>query len=371
MKHIRAALSLGAACAMVHTGIAIYRYPAHAAVVFAILTVFSLIGGASAWEVAHATLAFTVIVGLIFIIALGCHGRWFAAYFWFMALLISMVMVRAGLDYVAMLSVNGYLSNYHWWLHHSSRWLPSPAEIAITLPVMLIPILKDIFSTDQSKPRREDRSHNPSTERQKSAVPSYEEVRLVAVVLSRISLQLIEKHFQVSSGVAGTYMARLVAEGHFGEISVDGWYYPITRRQRPRRSSAKKGKAEPKVADRVEPNPDRPVSDDRLGKRIGELDQEILAQKDRVKRLQSAGKTVIAQREKWKAQALGAEQRVTDLIAQLASRPETRDGRFDALRRLVAKELHPDFCDSGGLEKTLRAEFFKKLWPEIERLTEQ
>jgi hypothetical protein len=51
MKHIRAALSLGAACAMVHTGIAIYRYPAHAAVVFAILTVFSLIGGASAWEV--------------------------------------------------------------------------------------------------------------------------------------------------------------------------------------------------------------------------------------------------------------------------------------------------------------------------------
>lgn len=80
---------------------------------------------------------------------------------------------------------------------------------------------------------------------------------------------------------------------------------------------------------------------------------------------------MIAQREKWKAQALGAEQRVTDLIAQLASRPETRDGRFDALRRLVAKELHPDFCDSGGLEKTLRAEFFKKLWPEIERLTEQ
>jgi hypothetical protein len=234
-----------------------------------------------------------------------------------------------------------------------------------------IAILKDTFFTDQSKPRREDRSDNPSTERQKSAAPSYEEVRLVAVVLSRIGLQLIEKHFRVSSQVAGTYMARLVAEGHFGEISADGWHYPLTRRQPPRRSSAKKAKAKPKVADCVEPNPDRPAFADELDKHIGELDDKILALKYRFKRLQSAGKTVIAQREEWKAQALAAEQKVMDLIARLASRPETRDGRFDALRRLVAKELHPDFCDGGGLEKTLRAEFFKNLWPEIERLTEQ
>jgi hypothetical protein len=367
-KSIQAALSVGATYLLVNTGVVIYRYPAHSAVVFAILTVFSLIGGASAWEVAHAAFAFAAIVALIFIIALACNGRWFAAYFWFMALLISMVMVRAGLDYVATLGVSGHLSDYHWWLHHSGRWLPNPAEIAITLLVMLISILKDIFFPKQPN---QDRRDNPSTERQKSAAASYEEVRLVAVVLSRISLQLIEKHFQVSSQVAGTYMARLVAEGHFGEIGADGWHYPIVRRQRPRRSSAKKAMAGPKVADRVEPNSDRRVSDDRLGKRIGELDEEILALKDRVKRLQSAGKTVIAQREEWKAQALATEQKVMDLVAQLASRPETPDGRFDAVRRLVAKELHPDFCDGGGLEKTLRAEFFKKLWPEIERLTEQ
>ena len=111
---------------LVNTGVAIYRYPAHAAVVFAILTVFSLIGGASAWEVAHAAFAFTAIVGLIFIIALACNGRWFAAYFWFMALLISMVMVRAGLDYVATLGVSGYLSDYHWWLHHSADGYQAP-----------------------------------------------------------------------------------------------------------------------------------------------------------------------------------------------------------------------------------------------------
>jgi hypothetical protein len=72
-KSIQAALSLGAADATVYTGIAIYRYPAHAAVVFAILTVFSLIGGASAWEVAHATFVFAAIVALIFITTLACQ----------------------------------------------------------------------------------------------------------------------------------------------------------------------------------------------------------------------------------------------------------------------------------------------------------
>jgi hypothetical protein len=112
-----------------------------------------------------------------------------------------------------------------------------------------------------------------------------------------------------------------------------------------------------------------PASADELGRRIGELDQEAFVLKVRIKRIQNAGKTVIAQREEWRARALGAEQNVVDLTAQSASRPATRDGRFDALRRL-AKELHPDFCDSGGFEKTLRAEFFKKLWPEIERLVE-
>ena len=60
-----------------------------------------------------------------------------------------------------------------------------------------------------------------------------------------------------------------------------------------------------------------------------------------------------------------------DLTAQLANRRATRDDRFDALRRLVARELHPDFCTSGGIEKMIRAEFFKRLWPEIERLVER
>ena len=122
--------------------------------------------------------------------------------------------------------------------------------------------------------------------------------------------------------------------------------------------------------DSFEPNTDPPVSADELGKRVGELEGEVRALRASVSRLQNAGKTVIAQREEWKARALVAEQKATDLTAQLVNRRATRDDRFDALRRLVARELHPDFCDNGGVEKMIRAEFFKKLWPEIERLSE-
>ena len=120
-----------------------------------------------------------------------------------------------------------------------------------------------------------------------------------------------------------------------------------------------------------EPNTDPPVSADELGKRVGELEGEVRALRANVSRLQNAGKTVIAQREEWKARALVAEQKVTDLTAQLANRRAMRDDRFDALRRLVARELHPDFCDNDGIEKLIRAEFFKRLWPEIERLVER
>jgi hypothetical protein len=89
----------------------------------------------------------------------------------------------------------------------------------------------------------------------------------------------------------------------------------------------------------------------------------------KIKRLQDAGKTVVAQREEWRTRALAGEDKAAELATQLSHQP--RDDRFDRLRRIVARELHPDFCTGGSVEKALRAEFFKALWPEIERLSEQ
>ena len=136
---------------------------------------------------------------------------------------------------------------------------------------------------------------------------------------------------------------------------------PDQRSREEPKSAAPKAKRE--AVDRFEPNADPPVCADELGKRVGELEGEVRALRASVSRLQNAGKTVIAEREEWKARALVAEQKATDLTAQLANRQATRDDHFQALRRLVARELHPDFCEGGGVEKIIRAEFFKNSGP--------
>ena len=284
-------------------GIAIYRHPVGAVVVFAILTVFSVNGGASASDVVHAIFSFAVIIGLVFIIGLACEGRWAAAFLWLIALLIGFAILRGLIDYVAAIAASGYLTDYHWWFARRRGGLPSPALIAFYLLLVAVAIIKENFSP----PRPDDRKRETASG---SDLRTTEEQKYTAAEAKRETV------------------------GSF------------------------------------EPNTDPPVSAHELGKRVSELEGEVRALRASVSRLQNAGKTVIAQREEWKARALVAEQKVTDLTSQLANHQATRNDRFDALRRRVARELHPDFCDDGGIEKLIRAEFFKKLWPEIERLAE-
>jgi hypothetical protein len=98
-------------------------------------------------------------------------------------------------------------------------------------------------------------------------------------------------------------------------------------------------------------------------------EDEVRALHAKIKRLREAGKIVIVQRDEWRIRALSGEGKAAELAAQLSRQPH--DDRFDRLRRIVARELHPDFCTGGSVEKALRAEFFKALWPEIERLSER
>ena len=302
-KRSQVALAFAAGYLLLKMGIAIYRQPVGAVVVFAILTVFSVIGGASASDVVHAIFSFAVILGLVFIIGLACKGRLVAAFLWFIALLIGVAILRGLIDYVVAIAASGYLTDYHWWFARPRGWLPSPALIAFYLLAVAVAIIKENFSP----PRPDDQKR------------------------------------ETASG-------------------------PDQRSREEQEHTAHEAKRE--AVDRFEPSIDPPVSADELGKRVGELETEVHALRASVSRLQNAGKTVIAQREEWKTRALVAEKKVTDLTAQLANRRATRDDRFDALRRLVARELHPDHCAGGDIEKTVRAEFFKKLWPEIERLSE-
>ena len=199
--------------------------------------------------------------------------------------------------------------------------------------------------------------------RRKQQRPSstYEDVRNVAVVLSRINAALIEKHFSVNTATALEFMASLVREKLFRDLQPDGWHYPPVRKLRLRRTRRK-----PTEVKTDERNPNRPVSVEDLTRRIDDLEREAHTLRATVKRLQDAGKTVIDQREQWKSRALAAE----GLLEAEGDRSTKDYNRFDALRRLIAKELHPDFCDGGHLEKLLRQECFKRLWPQIREITE-
>ena len=199
--------------------------------------------------------------------------------------------------------------------------------------------------------------------KQQPPPPTYEDVRLVAEVLSRINVDLIKRHFAVSADTAQQFMNRLVAEKRFRDLSPDGWHYPPVRKLRLRRTRAKatnKFRVEENIADEPETAED-------LVRRIDELEQDGYRLRATIKRLQDAGKAVIAQREQWKARALTAEEQ----MATERDRQASGQDRFAALRRIVVKELHPDACNGGQLEKLIRAECFKKVWPEIERLAEQ
>jgi hypothetical protein len=300
-KRSQIALAFAAGYLLLKIGMAIYRHPVGAAVVFVVLTVFSVAGGASASAVVHATFSFAVIVGLVFIIGLACKGRRVAALLWFVALLICLAVIQSLIDYAATHVASGYLTDYHWWFDHRRGWVPSPAAVAFNLLAVAVAIIKNIFFPSRLDDQKRETVSAPDQRSTESAAP---------------------------------------------KAKCEAW-------------------------DSFVPNADPPVCADQLGRRVGELEEEVRALKARVRGLQNAGKTVIAQREEWKARARVAEQKVTDLTAQLANRRATRDDRFDALRRLVALELHPDHCTGGDIEKLIRAEFFKRLWPEIERLVER
>jgi hypothetical protein len=88
-KRSQIALAFAAGYLLLKMGIAIYRHPVGAVVVFAILTVVSVIGNASASDVVHTIYSFTAILGLVFIIGLACEGRRVTAVLWLTALLIA------------------------------------------------------------------------------------------------------------------------------------------------------------------------------------------------------------------------------------------------------------------------------------------
>jgi hypothetical protein len=104
------------------------------------------------------------------------------------------------------------------------------------------------------------------------------------------------------------------------------------------------------------------------GGKDADLNSQIAGQMDRVSvleieanRLRLRGTEALPQRDWAKARAIAAE-------AKIAEAGAWKDPRFDEWRRLLAREVHPDHAKADGIEKVVRAEIFKTLWPQIERI---
>jgi hypothetical protein len=92
-----------------------------------------------------------------------------------------------------------------------------------------------------------------------------------------------------------------------------------------------------------------------------------------IERLRTMSHKIYNEREKWKNRALLAEATSGEAAVQPAKkgRQNVSDFRFAALKRYLAKRLHPDYAPGEGIEKLVRAEIFKEIWTEVERLDDQ
>jgi hypothetical protein len=85
--------------------------------------------------------------------------------------------------------------------------------------------------------------------------------------------------------------------------------------------------------------------------------------------------STVAERDEWERRARVAEQEIESLrLASVASpasaAPAARDGdpKYAALRRFLARELHPDASAASDVVRAAKSELFKLVWAEIAKL---
>jgi hypothetical protein len=100
-----------------------------------------------------------------------------------------------------------------------------------------------------------------------------------------------------------------------------------------------------------------------LLEKLREAARVLMAERENMQKLRDACRLLIAERESWKRRALAAEGRMMTEEADEMDRH-----RFDALRRLLARELHPDYAPSDHGDIGLREALFKSIWPKVEQI---
>jgi hypothetical protein len=97
--------------------------------------------------------------------------------------------------------------------------------------------------------------------------------------------------------------------------------------------------------------------------KLREAARVLMAERENMQKLRDACRLLIAEREAWKRRALAAEARMLTEEADEMDRQ-----RFDALRRVLARELHPDYAPADRGDLSLREALFKSIWPKVEQI---
>ncbi|MCA3367675.1 MAG: hypothetical protein INF79_18880 [Roseomonas sp.] len=212
--------------------------------------------------------------------------------------------------------------------------------------------------------------------------PSYADAVRYVRRQPRINTSTLADGLGVRWSLALDYLQRMERAGVVGAIDDHGWWpvsrpkgQPVARKSAappppPATAAAPRQAAAPKQ-DKEELGP--PVAiplsqasnhDHRdLLEKLREAARVLMSERENMQKLRDACRTLIAEREAWKRRALAAEARMLTEEADEMDRH-----RFDALRRVLARELHPDYAPEDCADLQLREALFKSIWPKVEQI---
>jgi hypothetical protein len=202
------------------------------------------------------------------------------------------------------------------------------------------------------------------------AIPSYSDAVRYVRRQPRINTSTLADGLGIRWSLALDYLERMAREGIVGAIDDHGWWPvarsngpPIARKPPAMAMPARDGPAPPPANTTAE----KPAMSDQrqaeLMDKLREAARVLMAEQENMRKLRDTCRLLIAEREAWKRRALAAEARMLTEDADAMDRQ-----RFDALRRVLARELHPDYAPADQADVPLREALFKSIWPKVEQI---
>lgn len=193
----------------------------------------------------------------------------------------------------------------------------------------------------------------------------------------RINTSALADGLGIRWSLALGYLQRMEQAGIVGAIDDHGWW-PVSRPQGPpavRKAAAAQPATPPQGPG---PKPEKPQEapaaatppgqsgnedQQKLLEKLRDAARVLMAERENMQKLRDACRLLIAEREAWKRHALAAEARMLTEEADEMDRH-----RFDELRRVLARELHPDYAPANCADLPLREALFKSIWPKVEQI---